>query len=351
MKKYLDDLESRIDEAGESDLLAQWINFTDGGIPSGIFRPKRNYAAPAKIGWPFISCNDAIADADRMIVAQLSAVSDVIATGHGALPNVRANYGTGIMSSLFGAELFIMDDAHNTLPTTIPHPDGADAVKRLLDAGIPDFKTGLGGKTLEMGARFAEAFAPYPKISKWVSIYHPDLQGPVDIAELVWGSSLFYEFYDRPELVHSFLALITETYAGFLREWLRLAPHAPAIPPGYAPHWGILHKGAIMLRDDSAMNLSGETFDEFARPYDRLLLDEFGGGAIHFCGHGDHFIAPMCSMRGMFGINLSQPHLNDMEKIYRNTVDKKIPLLGFDRQWTERALAEGRDLKGRVQVW
>jgi hypothetical protein len=37
-----------------------------------------------------------------------------------------------------------------------------------------------------------------------------------------------------------------------------------------------------------------------------------------------------------------------METIYRNTVDKDIRLLGFDRATAEAALASGRDLHGNV---
>jgi len=255
------------------------------------------------------------------------------------------------MSSLFGAEIFMMEDAMNTLPTSMPLPGGTGAIEKLVDAGVPDLYAGYGGMALEMGAYYMEKFAPYPKIRKWVSVYHPDTQGPVDIAELVWGSGMFYEFVDQPKLVHAFLALITETYTNYLREWLRIAPHAETVPAGYAPHWGLMHKGGIMLRDDSAMNLSGEMFEEFVKPYDQRLLEEFGGGAIHFCGHGDHFIAPMCSMTGLHGINLSQPHLNNMEKVWKNTVDKGIPMLGFDRGWAEQTMWEGRELRGRVQVW
>ena len=50
----------------------------------------------------------------------------------------------------------------------------------------------------------------------------------------------------------------------------------------------------------------------------------------------------------MYAINASQPHLNEMESVYRNTVDKGIKLLGFDRQAAEDALAAGRDLHGCV---
>ena len=348
IEKYLDDLESRLDDAGETAVREQWMRFINDEIKTGIFTPIRPYKAPAKIEWPRISVNTAIGDFDQMILAQLADCSSIIATGDtGNILNVRANYGTGILSSVFGAKIFWMEDALNTLPTSEPLTGGTDAIKRLLDAGIPDLHTGFGGKTFEMGRRFVEAFAPYPKISKWINIYHPDIQGPIDVAELVWGSSIFCELIDQPELVHAFLDLVTQTYTKYLHKWNRIV--AP-MGGGVSSHWGLLHKGTIMLRDDSAMNLSGEMFEEFVRPYDQRLLDEFGGGAIHFCGHGDHFIPAMTQMHNLHSINLSQPHLNDMECIYRHTVDKGITIIDLDRNYAEATLAAGRDLRGRVNT-
>ena len=99
------------------------------------------------------------------------------------------------------------------------------------------------------------------------------------------------------------------------------------------------------------MNFSPEMFDTFIRPYDARLLAEFGGGAIHFCGRGDHYIESASTMPGLTAIQLSQPPYNDMEQIYRNTVDKGIALLGLDRRAAEATLAAGRDLRGRVHCW
>ena len=103
------------------------------------------------------------------------------------------------------------------------------------------------------------------------------------------------------------------------------------------PHWGSLyHRGSILLRSDSAMNVSPALYREFSLPYDKRLLDTFGGGAIHFCGQGDHYIEDLCSLEGVYGINMSQPEYNDMETIYRHTVDRGIPLLAFSRPRAEQ---------------
>jgi hypothetical protein len=167
----------------------------------------------------------------------------------------------------------------------------------------------------------------------------------VDVAEVVWGSDFFYAFHDAPDFLKRFLDLITETYAAFMRAWFGLVGR----PGTYATHWGMMFKGVLMIRNDSLMNLSPEAYAEFARPMDQRLFDEFGrAGGMHFCGRGDHYIAAMSRMEGLTAVAMSQPHLNDMETIYRNTVDKGIKLIGLRH---DAARSAGRPLRGQVQCY
>lgn len=346
-ERYLDDLESRIDPGVEEALLSEWKSFLDGKFASDFFSPRRGRPVPATIEWPTISMNQALDNPELMALQQLSGCSAAIAEGTGSMLNVRTNYGTGILSSVFGAEEFRMDDVLNTLPTTKPLDGGTDAVKRLLDNDFPDLTSGFGGRCFDTGRYFLDIFRNYPKISRYVRVYHPDLQGPMDIAELLWGSELFVALFDTPELVHSFLKRITETYRRFMKRWEEIVPGRN----GYSTHWGLMHKGRIMLRDDSAMNLSTEMFETFIKPYDQQLLSDFGGGAIHFCGRGDHYIHHVAEMSGVYAVNISQPECNDIEQIFHNTVDKGIALIGLKRETAESAITRGRDLHGRVHCW
>jgi hypothetical protein len=244
-----------------------------------------------------------------------------------------------------------MDAALNTLPTSRPLND-PQAVERLVAAGLPDLQRGYGRQVFEMGERFLAIGRKYPKIGQYVHIYHPDLQGPLDVCEVIWGSSIFYALYDRPGLVKALLELVTETYIAFMRAWAARVPARPGGGPGgdFCAHWGFYHRGRLMLRDDSAMNLSPVMFREFVRPYDQRLLDEFGGGAVHFCGRGDHFIADLCRMGGVYAVNLSQPELNNMDVVCAHTVERGINLLDLKPEAAAAALAAGRDLHGRVHV-
>jgi len=347
IEQYLDDLEERIDVETEEGLLSEWTAFVEGRFEGDVFSPQRGREAPPRVEWPAVRINEALEDFDKMLLQQFGGCSGALAKGTGALLSVRCNYGSSILPSLFGVELFIMDDEFNTLPTSEPLSGGADAVRALVDRGPPDLNGGFGAKVFEMGQRYVEAMASYPKIREHVRVYHPDTQGPMDVCEVLWGSGLFLDIMDVPDLVKQFLTLIVDTYIRFLRKWEEIVPFTD----GTAVHWSMLHKGRVMLRDDSAMNFSPEMFGEFIAPYNQRVLDEFGGGAGHFCGRGDHYIDKLCALRGFNAVAMSQPEYNDMETIYQHTVDKGIPLIGFSREATDEALARGRDLHGAVHCW
>ncbi len=345
LQPYLEDLESRIDPAIEERLWQEWTDFAWGRFRGELFQPKRSSKAPPGIEWPRVSVNAALDDYELMALYQLKACSELLAAGRGDLMTVRCNYGTGILPSLFGMEIFVMEEALETLPTSRPLNDLV-AVQRILGRGVPGLQTGYGRQVLEMGECYAEWLAPYPKIQKFVRVYHPDIQGPMDVCELIVGSTIFYTLYDQPELVHSLLELVTETYSRFLDAWLKIHPFAE----GANAHWGMLHRGCLMLRDDSAMNLSGEMVREFVLPYDQQLFKRYGGGAVHFCGKGDHFIRGLAELEGLYTINLSQPELNNMELVYSQTVDHGINLLGLQDWAARQALAVRRDLHGKVHI-
>ena len=327
----LEDLERRIDPDNEEDYKDQWRDFLYGRFTGEIFTPKRKKLSPPAVPLPRIHINDAIEDLDLMMQMQLAGASAAL-NSPWASPCVRANYGTGIMSSLFGAELFMMPRHMATLPTTRPCND-PEWIRAMVERGMPDLRLSLGGKVFDFAEYWLNLTKPYPKVQKYVVMYHPDLQGPLDICELLWGTEIFYSMYDEPELVHAALDLITDTYTAFMQSWQAMfLPEADM-----NPHWGSLyHRGSILLRSDSAMNVSPALYREFSMPYDGRLLDTFGGGAVHFCGRGDHYMADLCSLKGMYGINMSQPEYNDMETIYRHTVDQGIPLLAFSRPRAEQ---------------
>ena len=329
--EILDDLENRISPEVEDDFNRQWEDFLYGRFSGDIFSPKRMKTTEPSVVLPKININDAISDKELMLQSELVRASSALSSSY-RIPCIRANYGTGIMTSLFGAEIFVMPYKNNTLPTTKSLND-TDKIKNVIDKGIPSYQSGFGKDVFEFGEICAELFERYPKIKKYVTVYHPDLQGPLDVCELLWGCEMFYAMYDEPETVHQMLELITDTYTKIMNKWYGIILPRQTMNP----HWQNLYfRGNILLRSDSAMNVSPDAYKEFSLPYDKKLLDTFGGGAVHFCGRGDHYIEHLCSLPNVYGINMSQPHLNDMEKIYKATVDKGIKLLGFKSEYAQK---------------
>ena len=323
----LEDIERRIDSETEEDFSEQWRRFLYDEFDGDIFCPHRKTLSKPGIEYPAIHINDAIEDYELMIQSQLASVSYALGNSSHTLGLWLGGYGTGLLSSVLGAEIFVVPRELNTAPTTRVL-GSTDRIREMVDRGLPNLENGFGKRTFECGEYLAELLSKYPKISKYVNVYHPDLQGPLDIAELLWGPDMFYAMYDEPELVHATLSLICETFTAFLRRWQTIFPCTSDINCYRLYHY----RGTILLRCDSAMNLSPDMYEEFAAPYDGLLLKRFGGGAVHFCGRGDHYIEKLCNLPGLYGVNLSQPQYNDMETIYRNTVDKGIKILMLPTQ-------------------
>jgi hypothetical protein len=318
---YLEDLEARIEEEEERRLYEAWRAFADGTGQQEPFAAPRRRPAPPRVEWPQVNMNDALTDDGQMLLREFKMCSDLLAGGSGSLMSVRANYGVGILPTVLGAEVFVMPRTADCQPNARPLPGAGEAACRLMEGPPPPLTGGWGESVFRIGEKIREIRARYPKIGRWVRVDHPDCQGPMDLCELLWGSGLFEALYDEPERVHAFLSWLTEFYTRFMEAWFSMMPNED----GYHCYFGRLHKGRITVRDDSAMNLSPAMFEEFIFPYDNRLLRRFTG-MVHFCGRGDHYIARLSELENLYAVDLSQPHLNDMEQILRNTVDKGINL-------------------------
>ena len=342
-RALLDDIERRIDPETEEDLAAQWQRFWNGEHDGVLFHPKRKKTSRPGIEVKSVHINDAINDLEMMLCHQLAGLSSRLESTDIAL-GVRANYGTGIVTSLFGAEIFEMPREMATLPTTRPFND-TDRIRAALEKGVPDLTAGFGGRVFAFGELCAGVFRDYPKISRYVQVFHPDTQGPLDLAELLWGGGMFYEMYDDPDFVHDVMKLITDTYIAFLDRWYGIIPR---VKGRLTQHWEILHEGTVMLRNDSAMNLSPDFYKEYSVPYDTRILDYYGGGCMHFCGRGDHFIDHLTAIPSLCGFHLSQPHLNDMEKVYAAARRDGKKMLMLPRETAEQYAARPDAVKGMV---
>ncbi|MBR4234838.1 MAG: hypothetical protein IKR85_02100 [Clostridia bacterium] len=328
---YLEDIEARLDLDKELEIEAFWEDWKE--YRAGMTHaPAPRPASEPGLKWPDININDALEDDEAMILSEFRRVSDILKKSTIHPLRVRCNYGVGNVATAFGAQKFIMPRETNSLPNVVKL--GQKGCAALLEKPLPDRLAGNFKDIFRVAEKFNAIRAKYPKIGRFVRIEQPDLQGPMDNIELLYGSEYFYDLYDEPELIHALLAKMTEFISFIMDEWLKV------VPGGTASYFRHIEKGALVIRDDSAMNLSPDMFDEFIAPYDGKLLKKYGG-IVHFCGRGDHFIDRLARLEGLRGINMSQPHLNEMEKVLSCTVDKGLHL-SLSSPWNEYG-AHNRD--------
>ncbi|MDY3920380.1 MAG: hypothetical protein SOZ59_15535 [Candidatus Limivivens sp.] len=342
IRPYLEDLERRINPEEEIRLEQAWIRFADGKCEEEVFVPGRKQVQPL-LSWPHIMVNDAMKSSELMILQQLATCSENLRTGGGELLSIRSNYGTGIIPTMLGAECFYMPYETDTLPGSRPFPGGKEDLFRVMEKKW-DYSKGLAGKVFEMAERYLELTEAYPNIRRFVNYYNPDLQGPLPLAEMTWGSDIYADMYEEEEEVEQALDFFTDLYLDFSGKWKALCPD---FDQEHSVEWGLLHRGGTIIRNDAAMNISGEMYAELVRPRDQRIIDAFGG-CIHFCGRGHHYIEKVSEIRGISGINMSQPDWNDMEVIYRNTIDKGLIIIGMPEPEVVRAREAGRPLHGLV---
>lgn len=268
---------------------------------------------------------EAFADKEKMLFNELCGLCSSAEIQDDAWPMIRANYGVGTLASLFGNECRIL---YNEAPWVKPLEDN-EAVRRLIGQGVPALTSGLGRQVLDTQAYYREQLAPYPKCRSLIRVYHPDLQGPFDTAHLIWGTEIYYAMTDEPELVHALLDLVTETYIQFMKA--AKAMIQDEFGEGFCGHWGSIYRGRIVLRDDTAVNLSPEQYDTFVRPYDQRILEAFGGGSIHYCGQAEQWLYRMMECRQLGGLNFGQPPnmafgLDFLDKIRSAALNRKIAI-------------------------
>lgn len=321
LDRYLEDLEKRLIPDQEEAVLAAWEEWQNHTRSEDkIFRGLERVPSLSKLEWPNYCINEALEDEDKMILREFYSVNRKLESGEGYRLHVRPNYGVVNIPTMYGMKVFIMDDKFDTLPTVIPDKEGR-IYDWLKDGNRPDMYEGNGKIIFQIIERFADIFRNYPKIGKYVHMNHPDLQGPMDNCELIRGSELFFDLYDSPEDVHMLLESVTNLMESITDSINNILPSRDGTC-GYFDHF---ENGGIVIRDDSAMNLSPEMYHDFIAPYDERLLKKYGG-IVHFCGKGDHYIEQLARLEGLRGINMSQPHLNDMEIIFHETIDRGINL-------------------------
>lgn len=248
--------------------------------------------------------------------------------------NIRSNYGIGIIASLFGAVSKVVG---NNMPW-VDHIESKKELYRMIGKGVPAFDTALGRKVTDTYSYFNSILKNYPKCKEVIRVTQPDMQGPFDIAHLLIGSDIFYDIYDDPEMIHSLLDLITETYIGFRNYIDKYLNDITTDKRAMYIHGGI-YMGRVLLKDDTALiNLSPEQYREFIYPYNKRIIDMFKG-SLHYCGKlsagYDDMSFEIRNNENLGSVHYGNPEMQDLSKIIELNQKTKcgIALWGFNQKY------------------
>lgn len=327
-KKYLEKLELMLDEKHikeTMELQKKTFNFEKvERIPSLIFYNIEEDE------WPAYNFKEIFDDRDKMLLNELKLVYCAAKLKDDSLYGIRANYGTAIIASIFGCPVHTFE---KMLPCGTAVGD-INKIMKIVESGVPDIYTGICRKALETVSYFRHVLGDYPILNKYVGSFLLDIQGTFDNASIIWGSDIFLGVIDEPELVQQLMGVIAKTIKEVVLEHRKRDGVDVHEDQGF-----IRFMGGICLRNDSCINLSGEMYEQYVKPYDQSLLDEFTGN-IHFCGKAHQWWERLMNMKGLKAINPFQSEFYDLKYMYPICEKNKVAIYN----WTSPISGEEKEL-------
>lgn len=314
--EYLNKLEDLVDlghVARTSDLQRRAFRFEPvDHLPTIIYYP----VPPEE--WPNFNFVEVLDDMDKMLLQELQAVYMGAKLRDDRLYGIRANYGTGIIASMFGCEIRTFE---NALPLALPL--GAGHVERILDSGVPDTRAGVVGRAFDTVAFYRETLKPYPRLAQVVGSMMLDIQGPFDNAHIVWGHDIFLALYDEPDKVMRLQQIMADTIMAVMKEHRRIDGQ-PLDEHDGASH----HLGGLCIRLDSCVNLGGAQYREYCKPFEAYLLRDLGGW-IHFCGRAHQWWQSLLDLPKLRGINPAQGEFYNVLEMYERCAAARVAVVGW----------------------
>jgi hypothetical protein len=274
-------------------------------------------------GWPRFSRSEIIKDPAKMLVSELTLAYEGALLRDDRTYTIRADYGAVIIPSILGCTYIEQGDEMPWLE----HLSSLESIKKMIDTGIPDLRSGLGRIVEETEQYFLATLSSFEKIHQIVHVGAPDTQGPFNLAASIYGSDIFFAVFDTPEIVHSLLQLVTETCIAFIKFHKKNVNEQN----GFSYQMGWIVKGGTRIVDDSAINLSGSMYQEFCAPYNLQISQEFEGFFGHFCGRGSQIFPEILAIPGIHALNFGNPEMQDWQFVYKQAIDKHICLLWDDQ--------------------
>lgn len=219
------------------------------------------------------------------------------------IPTVRPNYGVVFVPSVAG-QSFLLQEEQMPWPG---EPLDQDAIRAIRTVSIAD---------ADLMQRAEAFYALHRDSGELQSVaYHPDTEGVLDIAHMLWGDEIFCDFIDpsRREWLNELLDICLDLYVRVSKH-IKTLLHEPlnTMIHGHGTAQGVYFPSAgVRTSDDAAILFSPSSIDEVVIPTIERSVEPFGGAFVHFCGRCEYFFAQLCRSPWIRAIDL-QPGMHDI---------------------------------------
>lgn len=284
-----------------------------------------SYPLPPDDPWLPYPHSEVFDDPEKMLFNELVSAWDThlvhrSQVGEDLPATIRANFGTVLVASAFGARAEQVEDN----PPWVRAFASREALAAGLARGPVDLTAGWLPRVVDRYRFYRDVLALYPPLPQVIRLVLPDLQGPVDTLEMMCGSALYADMIEDPAFVAQALNALAIAQVSLARQ---LAPLIDDGPAGFAHQHGFMIRGRILLRDDSAIMVSPRMYRKQIAPHDERVLAELGGGGIHSCGNFMHNVGAMLELPSVRCLDFGQSQLNDVDAIYTQARPRRIALL------------------------
>lgn len=319
----LDRIESLIDEKREKEKLRK---------AEDIMNSRADFP-PIRFLYPYEFTPYSIAEIHeekwKMMFNELLPYYQSLLVDDDMLPMIRANYGVGTFVSQFGYQQKIVGNtmpwvSHGTLDECVEAMKNRD--EALLD------------KVLETQEFYREILRRYEKCSKWIRLYHCDLQGPLDNLHLMLGNDLYYMMYDDEDTLKKLLEQISARYVETLK---KVRSNIDDIyDDNTIYHWQSLYRGKAVLRNDTAVTISKEMYEKFSLPYEEWISSQIGGASFHYCGKEISYFDSMLKIKGFGTLNIGAVPSMRYNTLFLSDVLGKLRENSSSLNWIELQKAD-----------
>jgi hypothetical protein len=233
---------------------------------------------------------------------------------------IRANFGTVLVASMLGGR---MEQVGENPPWCRPF-ETIDEFREATELDPLDFSRGWCPRVNERYQFYRQTLDGYPELARLVHLALPDLQGPLDTAELLRGCQLYVDMCVEPEFVARALKKIAQAQVGFASHLLPLLGNGDE---PFSHQHAQLICGQILMRDDSAILISPDMYRQHVAGHDAMVLHELGGGGLHACGKAEHVIEEFFALPSIRCLDLGQPELNNIDGIYAKARRRRIAMV------------------------